>query len=644
MTVTPLVATALTLATNLPPVVVEASRLGQTRMEIPAHVETLARDEIDSAAAASTVDLLARRANLQTRSVNGIPALSEIAMRGYGANAHGRVRVLVDGEELNNPDMTVPDLMRVSVRALERVEILHGPQTVLHGGSASAGVINLFTDDDSGEERTVFDVHGGSQGSIGAHASRKGAIDENAAWTYHASCDWDHSDGFRANGWSDTWSLRGGLKRTFSEVGYLRLNAFFADTRYGLPGGIFCTTPGGWKRFSRHHSDDHDSEARNDFWGLNLNGALPLGDDRKLDFALGFRERDSKAWSDYLIHTGSASITYTDTTALGAFDNRFTAGGDLKFDALTARSDSTRNAYRRLASALFAHEEFFPFKRLSVFGGVRWESFRSCDRYSDASRTAHALGIDGEVAGEAGINFRPTDDLKLFARWTRFYHAPLADEMFSLYGVPNLDLKPETGHNTEVGLDWNAPLGFAFNFTAFHAELDDEILYCDYANRNAPSSTCRDGFETSLTWHQDHVGSAGILYSYVDARFADGAFRAAAVPLVPRQQLRVFGEIELADCLACGAGYRFTGRQRHGSDFKGEGGNLPAFGIFDLNVRFKPKWGILNGFTFAFAIDNLFDRRYSDYGEYVASAGGTGSWYVYPAAGRSFTFTVRYEF
>ena len=37
-------------------------------------------------------------------------------------------------------------------------------------------------------------------------------------------------------------------------------------------------------------------------------------------------------------------------------------------------------------------------------------------------------------------------------------------------------------------------------------------------------------------------------------------------------------------------------------------------------------------------VDNLFDRRYCDYGEYF------DPWYVYPAAGRSFMFTVRYEF
>lgn len=54
-----------------------------------------------------------------------------------------------------------------------------------------------------------------------------------------------------------------------------------------------------------------------------------------------------------------------------------------------------------------------------------------------------------------------------------------------------------------------------------------------------------------------------------------------------------------------------------------------------------PTWKYLNGFTFAFTIDNLFDRRYADYGVY------NGPWATdsfYPANKRNFLFTVRYEF
>ena len=72
-------------------VVVEASRLGQTKMEIPSHVDVITKGEIDASGAASTVDLLEKRGNLFLRKQNGNPALAQISMRGYGANSFGRV-------------------------------------------------------------------------------------------------------------------------------------------------------------------------------------------------------------------------------------------------------------------------------------------------------------------------------------------------------------------------------------------------------------------------------------------------------------------------------------------------------------------------------------------------------------------------
>ena len=45
---------------------------------------------------------------------------------------------------------------------------------------------------------------------------------------------------------------------------------------------------------------------------------------------------------------------------------------------------------------------------------------------------------------------------------------------------------------------------------------------------------------------------------------------------------------------------------------------------------------VLEGLKFSVVVDNLFDEEYCDYATY-------GTQY-YPAAGCSFTFTVRYEF
>lgn len=173
-----------------------------------------------------------------------------------------------------------------------------------------------------------------------------------------------------------------------------------------------------------------------------------------------------------------------------------------------------------------------------------------------------------------------------------------------------MDLAPEQGDDFQLGVDWTFLDEFSFNATYFHTELDDEIMYLNYANRNVPDRTARDGFETSLTWSRDRVGSAGIFYTYTYARFTEGDYKGNLVPLVPRQQLRLFGEWFVVDWLAVNGGYRFVGEQRYGSDFAAEGGVIPGYGLFDVGARFLPTWGWAKGLTVALTVDNLLDQRY----------------------------------
>lgn len=635
------VAGAHTPAAELGTVVVEASCLGQTKMEVPSHVDVITRSDIDATGAASTVDLLEKRGNLFLRKLNGNPALAQVAMRGYGANSFGRVKVIVDGEELNNPDMAAQELVRVPVRSVEKVEILHGPQIVLHGGNASAGVINIVSDTDSYEKKSVVDVHGGSWGTVGAHFGTRGGFEETGT-AYFADLDSDRSDGWRDNSQYELWSLKGGVKQHFENGSWLGLKAFYADSLYGMPGGVSSGRAssgvdyGDWRPNARRASDN-DTQARNSVYGLTLSGVGVVNDERRLDGSLAFRRRTSTGYTDYTVYTYDWKLAYVDETAIAGFDNRFALGTDLKLDTLTAEA-ANKNDYTRFAGALFAHEEFWLLESLSVFGGARGEWFHSRDTFTGLGvRRTDGL-TKGAVAGEAGVNWRPADGLKLFAKWSHLYHAPLADELFSYYGVPNMDLAPETGDDFQLGADWTFLDDFNFNVTYFHTELEDEIMYLNYANVNAPDRTRRDGFETSLTWSRERVGSAGILYSFTDARFAEGDYKGNRLPLVPGQQLRLFGEYFLVDWLAVNGGYRFVGEQRYGSDFAGRGGMMPDYGIFDVGVRLLPTWGWTKGLMVACTVDNLFDKRYFDYGEYF------DPWYVYPAAGRSFLFTVRYEF
>ncbi len=626
---------------ELPPVTVEASRLGKTPLEIASHVEVIDKDDIDSSGAVSTVDLLEKRANVFFRKMNANPALSQVSMRGYGANGFARVKIAVDGEILNNPDMAAHDLLRVPLRSVKKVEILHGPQTVLHGGDASAGVINIITDDGTEDGvKTVMETHGGSWDSIGAHFSNKGAFKDEGI-SYYAAFDWDRSDGWRQNGWYETWSLRGGFKQVFENGSRIGAKAFWADSQYGLPEGLYTGVSSWGQDYGDWRDDPRKSSgketARNRVYGANLSAEGVINEENRLSGAISFRQRRSTGYSVYEIDTIAADLKYVNETAIGGFGNEFALGGEAKIDLVDCRASAV-NDYNRFSGAVFLRDEFFPLEELSLFAGARGAAFLSRDRY----RMDAAHGTDGDgsgvAGGEAGLNFRPSDDLRMFVRWSPFYHAPLADEMFSAYAVPNLSLRPERGHTAEAGADWTLAEEFSFSFTAYASRLSDEIAYYNYANVNLDDETERNGFETSFGWSREKTGSVGVLYSFNEAKFADGKNKGNLVPLVPRQQLRLFGEVFLHDEFALNGGMRFVGEQRYGGDFAGKGGMLADYTLFDAGMRYMPQWRWLKGFVFAMTADNLFDRRYCDYGEYF------DPWYVYPAAGRSFMFTVRYEF
>ena len=111
----PYVATCvLCLATQAEPlkITVYASRIEDDKADMPVAVQTIDADEIAASGARDLPELLEKKAGLDIHRLNSNPIQSEIAMRGFGENAFGRVKVLVDGEELNNVDMVAPNLMR----------------------------------------------------------------------------------------------------------------------------------------------------------------------------------------------------------------------------------------------------------------------------------------------------------------------------------------------------------------------------------------------------------------------------------------------------------------------------------------------------------------------------------------------------
>ncbi len=656
------VAGAHTPAAELGTVVVEASRLGQTKMEVPSYVEVIDAKGISEEGVKDIPALLERRANLFVRHLSGNPVQSALSMRGYGDNSFGRIVVSVDGERINDVDMSAPNLMRIPLGAVERVEILHGPQCVLFGDGASAGVVNIVTSGNDYTPRRTVEVFGGRYGTVGATIRTRGGI-EDEGLVYHAGGDWLRSDGYRDNGGYSIWNANGGIRKNFANGSYLGLSAFYNHSSYEMPGSLTETEYRSCRHpFMAQYGNNQNSRAFQWSSGLRADGRIVIDEDQHIDFTASFEHRfrhtkweyvsgygPTDNYYDYSLFAYSFSPRYVNEGMLGNFGNTFIAGTDFRLDTYRRRTNSPyypeQSHFVRFTGGGYVRDEIRLTDWLGVFGGVRGEGVvNRWYGYSGAQALEHPRNNHGLVTGETGAILNPTDNLKLFVKWSRFYRSPFCDEI--AYTEPGKALDPEVGHSTDLGLEWRPTEETHLDFSVFHTETKHEIFCEPYAyygaayNVNAPAKTVRDGLEASAGWEREKVGSLGLAYNLTYARFDGGEFDGCDIPMAPRQSVRLRGEWYLVDELSVFGGCRFVDRQRFGSDFRNEAGSLASYTLFDLGVKFMPTWGVFKGCTVSAGIDNLLDRKYCDYAGY-------GTWqgrYYYPACGRTFMVTVRYEF
>ena len=637
---------------TLPPVVVYASRIGDAKGSMPAHVQVIDAKDISSSGAKDLPELLKKRAGVDIQSMNGNPMLTSIAMRGFGENAFGRVKVMLDGEDLNNVDMAPPYIASIPIWNVDRVEIIHGPSPVLHGDGAVAGVVNVVTDSHDYEKKTKITGRAGSQYTYGGTVQTKGGF-ESEGLLYSASYDYLQSDGYRRNSAYDRHVAYAGLRKVFENGSTVGIKANYQNALYELPGYL---TYDQWKN-SRRHSNDHDNRCRIWNYGLSLDSKMHLSDDQWLYVDGGFSRqyRDAK-WgqygydNEYSLYSVRFSPRYVNEMDIVDFGNKFTAGIDYRhdYDGVTDRSgyNPPKYHFNRDRFAGFLHDEFFITEELSVVAGARlecidnrWVGVQPWTGFSGMNRPK---SIDWEGDYELGVIYRPIEDLRLFAKGARFHRSAFCDELSYAYNGNPID--PETGISLDIGGELRFLDEFTFDIDGYGSIMEDEIFldpgpaYGMWFNRNSPSKTRRIGFDTGLSWLRDKFAEASVRYGMVYADFGSGEYHGKDVPFVPHHRIRAEAGYWLLDDLEIKGGYTFVGSQHLASDFMNEAGRHPSYFLFDIGLHYAPSWA--EGWKASFTMDNLFDRNYCDYAGYY----GYGMRYYYPAVGRSFMFTLSYEF
>lgn len=636
---------AIAAETQLPPVVVTATRFAEADPRIPANISVIGSEEIAASPSLGLPDLLKSRAGIDVRPLYGAMGIdAAVDLRGFGDASGSNVLILLDGRRLNPIDSSGVSWSSIPLGNVERVEIIRGGGTVLYGDRATGGVINIITDKSS-VPATSVSATAGSNGYAGIDAN-SGFSGGDAYLTI--SGHYAETDGWRRNSQAEQQSIsgRGGMNFGDGRQGFVDY-LVYKDSN-GLPGYATVVNYARNPRLARTPKDNQQRDGYLVRPGLTWDISKTL----KLEAEL---TTDHESYRADNVSFGSVYNRRRDTVSftprlrwdhgLGHLSSQTVVGLDYYAGDIDSNSTSFASQYAKQSSnALYAQNTTLFNEYWSVTAGARGQRMNQKARQEayppffmpafvgSSVRTRHAfdLGLaytegNWRAYGKTGTTFRFANTDELFG-----YDPFTGNPVFAG------DLKPQHGTVREIGGTYCGDRLIA-RAALYRMELRDEIGFDNvtFANTNfAP--TRRNGLESEFEWQLDRAFKLTAAYAYTEAKFSDGANAGKTLPLVPRENASLQLSWDSGNIGRYAAAAHYIGDRYYSGDFANVRGHLAGYTTMDLRADWNLKPWLITA-----RVLNAFDQRYAPFAGYSVFLPG---YYYYPADGRSLFLSARYDF
>ena len=129
---------------------------------------------------------------------SGFGAYQSIDIRGFADTAKSNTLILLNGQKLSNIDLSFVDFTNIPTDSVQRIEVIKGNSAgVLYGGNATAGAINIITDQLPGfEDKYSISTSVGSYGKFEGFVSGTKSIKD---FSVTGNSNYVVSDGYRRN-------------------------------------------------------------------------------------------------------------------------------------------------------------------------------------------------------------------------------------------------------------------------------------------------------------------------------------------------------------------------------------------------------------------------------------------------------------
>ena len=644
------------IASALDEVIVTGLRSAPAAL-VPRSVSVITQDDIRLAPSSTLVELLAREANVNLRSLTGNDKLAGVDIRGMGDTYTSNVVVLVDGVRLNSPDLQGADFSSVALDQIERIEIVRGANAVRYGNGAVGGVINIITR----EPRPELSLSGAaSAGSFGT-TDLSLAAGGGQRIRFGGRASYQDTEGYRENGELRRKDLMLAVAVDPSPGLTLSAAAQFHDDDYGLPGPVSAEAFRGSDRERRASRTPEDGgETRDDRYRTGLSAEMSGG--KTLSLVSWFRDRSN----DFVL---GYSPLLPRSEQLGSIDEQ-TLGGEGVFSfplevgpgqhQITlgvagsgsdyVRRDNGRGLVGRSTAlnedlqdvGAFLATEWQLAERWQMLLGhrenrTRLDTFR--DSLVEVCDFIEILGLQVPVncrpenqrsdvrdenwrnsASDAGLVFAASPAVTGYLNYSRAFRVPNVDEL----ALAPEDLIPQRSRHLDAGIRLRPSATVSAALAAFYMRAEDEILFgADEsgfgANQNAPEPTERVGLEAELRWQVSGTLLALASAGYTRAEFSRSG---APIPLVPEWTTALNLRWSALPGVVASIAGRYVSERTDGNDFSGTTyPRLDAYVLVDLKLLWQT-----GRVGWSAGLNNAFDE--------VAAASGYGGT-LYPVTGRS---------
>ena len=490
--------------------VVTASRVPTQKVDTPADISVITKEEIADQNYASASDAL--------RAIPGVNVLgsgakgSSMGQDKILLNGDERVLVLVDGRRMNlgssgnsSADWLPP------VNAIERIEVLKGGGSALYGTDAVGGVINVIMKkgSDIGNHVTVK-AAGGSWNAEQYAISASGSNDSGLGLIVSATKErrgeykFKNANGksqlLKNSGYDDTGVIVK-LDQKVGEDNRIGVNFEHINAEGGSPFGYYgFGTTDSHKRISNNVALRYD-------WNESSEEKGYVQVYKNYQHA-HFRSPDA----------GNQSNFTDSTMGIEAQQNFKFSNTDELTVGLEYYKTTVDNA------ALYAGKRDINNK--AIFAENRWE-FAPSWQLNAGLRYDHHSKYGSEFTPKVALNKKFDENSNAYLSWGRVFNAPTTDDLYcyqpgwGMFGNP--DLKAEKGNVWTLG--GNTKLGdkTTLSGSIFYSDIDDAIgwLYDSTTYQSKAvniNKEKRRGLELSLNHDFDDNLSAYASYTYVQVK------------------------------------------------------------------------------------------------------------------------------